>query len=172
MVMGIMAAIMSFGFYALTAFRRGRQVDDMAYALVDLIKNARAKSMSASVGTASAGKWPVAYQVVIDDAEIKVEALYGSVASYTEWDGSYSGSPEVVFSQENSYAELKYGNALNDNECPVILFESINGRMHMYEDFNFATEIPSSDDCYVSFDVAGTTRTVLLNSGMKMFEIQ
>lgn len=162
-VMGIIAILLGLGANALLTFRRNRQVDTLAYSVRDMIKDARGKSLAVTTEQAG-GKFPLAYVVDLSSTDsIQTKIIYGLSETHSSWEGSVpvGAVTETITTRENLIVDVSKG-------CDKVLFESVNGRMHIYQG-DYVTE---SEDCSITFELPGYSRELVLNSSEKRFEVK
>ncbi len=161
-VMAILAMIMGLGIPYIVQLRRSRQVDSVAYEVRDVIKNARLKALAVSTETADI--WPTGYQVSIGSNNIALYPVGGETSGYTEWKvGDLPINPD-----DPVYLIDPVGVTINPENCSRVVFESVNGRMHILD----SADNEVSGDCITAFSLAGAKRNLVLNSSTKTFRIE
>lgn len=160
-VMGILGMMMGLGIPYIVQLRRSRQVESVAYEVRDVIKNARLKALA--VSTERLDAWPTGYQVNIYTDEISLYPVGGTTSSFTEWKVE-----DLPFTAVPVYLIDPSGVTINPGNCSRVVFESVNGRMHIFD----SADNEISGDCAVAFSLEGANRDLILNSSTKTFRVE
>ncbi len=162
-VMAIIGVLMPLGINAFVSTRRSREVAEAAANARDVIKSARAMALSVS-SPITETDWPVAYEVVFSSGNNTVTTNTRAVSGdeqYSDWVAAPGYSTTQVSSLNFAPASV------STPSCDRVVFSSVNGEMFIYDSIY---GVKSS--CTITFTSGNKTRTLVLNSALKQFDIE